>query len=914
MQWLCNAKLRTKFLIMLIVPMAGILWFGGLSVWKERQIFQGMQETKSLVELAVRISAVVHETQVERGLSAGFLGSKGEKFNGELPRQRSDKTDKRINLLLDFWQAFNQTSSGSDMVKNLQDALWELQGLASHRQRVDELSIPIPEALGYYTKTISHLLATVASMTGRMANAEMSALSTAYVNLQLAKERAGLERATLTNVFAKNVFEPGMLRLFGRLMGEQEGHVNVFLALSMPAQAAFFQEKMSGGAVDEVEKLRQIAFEKAGTGGFGVDPGKWFVAMTDKINLMKEVEERIASDLSFQAEVLRTAAMTAFFTYLGLLLAIALVTGALGLFYARHILRLVGGEPTEVVKLMEQVAKGDLTVAFDDEAGTRQGIYGAAALMIENIRSIVHQIHLQTDTLNACVGELLEAKHLLDADANSGGQLVREISSANTEMEERVDLMRNNAVQTDARINTVVAAINQLSHAIGEMATVSQQSSSTAVSMAAAAEEMSANLSGVNNTLGKVSRSVVTVASAVEEMTASIEDVRHRCDAASQESSQVYQLADNSLGVVEKLLSSSQEINKMTEIISRIAEQTKILALNAAIEASGAGAAGKGFAVVANEVKNLARQTGDATLLIATQVEKIQDHTRQVANAMQQVVNRVSFLVTSNHEIAKAVGEQATATTEIAHSMGSVAQAAEDVTRNAQELSTAAGEVARSAEESAHESTVLAHVARDAAQAAEDLTRNSREVQTLSFSTLRAAQSSLEAITVTNQTVHDAVTRMGFIEGTAHHTSMLVNVVHTSADDLMEASQLIQVGEEPFPSGAIKGAHLKWLGTLVNVIRGRVLPTAEEASGGHDCAFGKWYDSDGTKRYSQLQSFKKLGVIHKSVHKTARDTVQQVSDNHLQEAIQNMERFDDVRRELFVILDQFYVETFGTKS
>ena len=70
--------IKTKLLALIIIPVVGILALGVHDLSKSNAVVGEMDDLQSLTELAVTLSATIHETQKERGRTAGFLGSRGQ--------------------------------------------------------------------------------------------------------------------------------------------------------------------------------------------------------------------------------------------------------------------------------------------------------------------------------------------------------------------------------------------------------------------------------------------------------------------------------------------------------------------------------------------------------------------------------------------------------------------------------------------------------------------------------------------------------------------------------------------------------------------------------------------------------------------------------------------------------------------
>lgn len=80
---------------------------------------------------------------------------------------------------------------------------------------------------------------------------------------------------------------------------------------------------------------------------------------------------------------------------------------------------------------------------------------------------------------------------------------------------------------------------------------------------------------------------------------------------------------------VNDVLNRVMGLNEITEVISKIANETNLLALNAAIEAARSGEMGRGFAVVADEVRHLAQRAGEAASQISEEIESLRAEVTQ---------------------------------------------------------------------------------------------------------------------------------------------------------------------------------------------------------------------------------------------------------------------------------------------
>ncbi|MFW9619775.1 MAG: nitrate- and nitrite sensing domain-containing protein [Sulfurospirillum sp.] len=313
---------RQLALVSIVVVFVALL-LGIKTMMEGQSKLHNIHDLQNIVTLSTSISLFVHESQKERGTSAGFIGSSGKKFADKLAPQRqlTDKEQKRYTEALEKIDLSRYPQSLSDKVKTIDEMLKKLPSI---RSRVDSLSISAAEQVDFYTLLNKHLLDIVASTAVLSSDTEIVKQLGAYANFLKAKERTGIERAVLSNTFAAGTFAPNMFVKLITLVSEQVSYIDSFLGTASPVSIAFYEKTMRNPLVAEVEKMRNIAIDKAATGNFGVDATHWFDTITSKINLLKEVDDALAQEVLTSLSILKSNAQKQMFIEGGGLVVITL--------------------------------------------------------------------------------------------------------------------------------------------------------------------------------------------------------------------------------------------------------------------------------------------------------------------------------------------------------------------------------------------------------------------------------------------------------------------------------------------------------------------------------------------------------------------------------------------------------------
>jgi len=257
-----------------------------------------------------------------------------------------------------------------------------------------------------------------------------------------------------------------------------------------------------------------------------------------------------------------------------------------------------------------------------------------------------------TRSLRSCAGNLIATARAMEELGSGRGDLTFRLQAGS---QDEIGLIAKNF---NAFMETLSGIIKTLIEKVRALFTESESLEREVKVLEEASLDFKEKADFIALSSAEILSSMEEVSNSLQELSKAISEISQRAIDTSSVVKETVSTVDATKEKVELLVKASSEIDEVVNLINSIAEQTNLLALNASIEAARAGEAGKGFAVVANEVKELARQTQEATKVIAEKIKLLQESSSEVSGSVGGIVELIKRVEEASTAIAGAVEEQ----------------------------------------------------------------------------------------------------------------------------------------------------------------------------------------------------------------------------------------------------------------
>ena len=694
-----------------LTAVACLLYLQISDMWQTYRHMQAVEVTSANVG---HIGNIVHRLQIERGLSAGFIGSKGKTGQADLGAARGE-TDKVLPEFKDITGSLADAASAG-IAQRLAAAEASLAKVASFRQSVDQLAASGNDSFQFYTSTISGLtdLSRALAMDG--IGSDIVSRLIGYNQLLQAKELAGQERATGNGFITAGKVDEARFPAFAQTGGAQSALLDSYLSMQDPTDRQKFAATLDSPTLKELAAMRSVIMGNGQASQLsGLESSVWFSTSTKRIEAMKGLETETLAGIGKMAAEQAASALRTLAILASVFLAVAVAILGFCAMMAMSIIRPL----KDMVASMGRLAEGELDAPAS--TGERRDEIGDMAKAVEVFRQAAvrnrrleeeadanrrrmeeERVEMQRRAEAEAEARLNQATGALAASLRrlaSGDMLceIHETFAAQFEdlrhdFNASVRQLRDALLSVGETVSTVTGGSKEISDASDDLSKRTEQQAASLEQTAAALEEITSNVHATSKRAGEAREAV--------------RSVRARADHSGE-------VVRNAVAAMGRIETSSQQINQIIGVIDEIAFQTNLLALNAGVEAARAGEAGKGFAVVAQEVRELAQRSANAAKEIKTLISnsaaavgdgvKLVNDTGEGLSAIEQLVLSVA---THMDAIATAAQEQSSGLSEVNTAVNHMDQATQKNAAMVEEMNAAGAGLAQ---ESAKLSELLSH-------------------------------------------------------------------------------------------------------------------------------------------------------------------------------------------------------------
>ncbi|HZP74920.1 MAG TPA: methyl-accepting chemotaxis protein [Pseudolabrys sp.] len=665
---LTSIGIPARIAIACALPLIAFSAFAGKQIFDKRADLTRAETLAIAADAAPLIAGFVHELQKERGVSGGFINSKGAAMADALRSQRGETDKAAANWPRVIEKA--QAVGGSQFAEQIAAITPKIAELRDMRAKIDALSATGEQAAEYFSATISAMIGTVDSFGGISDDPGIVRAAIAVAAHIRRKEFAGQERAYGTMGFSGGEFKADTYRLFLRAQTVQEAQIATFKRNANREQIDAIEAQVKDAA-KELSRLHDIGNNApfAPDAVRAVGAAQWFAAATTFIDALKVAEDKLLADFSARISATVSGARWAFWGLLGAFIGLLGVTGTATVLVALSITRPVA----RLVETMGELAQQNNDVDVEGtERGDEIGHMARAVLVFRDAAREKLRLEGESERQRCQAEE--ERQRNAEAQAKAAAEqakVVRSLGDGLSKLAEGdLSFRLDEADFTDAYRqikDDFNAAVVRLNETVSALAGATKEVASTAAEIATSTTDLSQRTEEQAASLEQTSASM-------EQMAATVKRNAENAQHANQFTADTREVADKGGAVVAEAVDamarieeSSRKISDIISVIDEIARQTNLLALNAAVEAARAGEAGRGFAVVASEVRSLAQRSSQAAKdikdLITNSTGQVSEGVELVSKAgasLTEIVESIKKVAEIVSEIANASAEQAT--------------------------------------------------------------------------------------------------------------------------------------------------------------------------------------------------------------------------------------------------------------
>jgi hypothetical protein len=411
-----NWRVRSKLIAVLLIPAFAFLVLASFGIGSSVRDVRALDRASRLAEFGLQVTALAHELQGERDLSAGYLEPRGRDANTKPLAEQQPLVDRHVAAYRAAEAPLYDTL-GPRQQARFDAARAGLEDLPGLREAVVSASLTGQAIFGEYSQLIARLLDVNLEIAQPGGDEEFAQSVRAFNDLSRAKEVAAQLRGALLAISYRDAFAFGEFQVFSDLLARQRAAFEQFQADANGQQRGLFADVVTGQAVLTVNRIAQGALNRQSSRSLEVEPEQWLAASNTQLELMRSVEAQLLDGVIGQSQELRSAAQRQALRD-ALLIAVILAIALLALFavarsMARPLQRLRAGaleiaerRLPDAVERLRTTDTGDLDVRVEPIGIRSRDEIGQVAQAVDEIQEVAVRLATEQAALRRSIGDM----------------------------------------------------------------------------------------------------------------------------------------------------------------------------------------------------------------------------------------------------------------------------------------------------------------------------------------------------------------------------------------------------------------------------------------------------------------------------------------------------------------------------